>query len=106
MIIIEIIMLLFPGMLAADYYQKIGKDKFQGKNYIIDAIKFVLWINFIEIAGIYVRGWHDFSFEYISAGLILKYMGLGIALAYIFPYVYKGMKYIVGRYITGSIKPE
>lgn len=101
---IEIIMMLFPGMVAADYYNRINKKEFKWNRYITNTVEFALYINLIEIVIIYYRGWIDFSFEHITAGLMIKYLGLGIVLAYVFPYVYKLIRYIIGRYITGSIK--
>lgn len=101
---IEIVLMLFPAMIAAEYYDRINKTEFQWSNYIIHTATFAVFINFIEIGVIYLRGWKEFSFAYITAGFMIKYLGFGIILAYVVPYGYKLLRYLIGRYITGSIK--
>lgn len=101
---IEIVLMLFPAMIAAEYYDRINKIEFKLGDYIIYTATFAVFINFIEISVIYLNGWKDFSFAYITAGLMLKYLGFGIILAYTVPHMYKLLRYLIGRYITGSIK--
>lgn len=103
---IEVVLMLFPAMIAARHYNEINKAEFRLRDYIIYTATFAVFINFIEISVIYLKGWKDFSFTYITGGLMVKYLGFGIILAYIVPYIYKLLRYLIGRYFTGSIRDE
>lgn len=104
MSVIEIVLLLFPGMIAADYYNRIMKEEWKWSSYLVNTATFALFINFIELSVIYLRGWREFSFEYITGGLMVKYMALGIVLSYVVPHIYKIGRYLLGKYFVGSIR--
>ncbi len=63
----------------------------------------ILWLNSLIL---YKRGWESFAFERISVQFLMKYIPLSLIWAYILPYFIKFIKWIIGRYITGSINPK
>lgn len=106
MIIMAIVLLICPGIIAAEYNQRIRKVKNSRTEFFINCALFVFLINFADVLLIYLRGWEDFTFNTMTASFILKYMISSFVFAYIMPYVYKIITYIIGRYITGSINKD
>ena len=106
MSIMSFVLIIFPGIIAAEYYQRIRKVDDKGKAFICNCALFIFLINFVSIFVIQLRGWDEFTFDTMGAVFIIKYMAMGLVLAYVMPHVYKFVAYIIGRYITGSINSK
>ena len=63
----------------------------------------ILWLNTLVL---YQRGCGAFAFERISVQFLMKYIPLSLIWACALPYIVKGLWWIIGRYITGDIKPK
>lgn len=63
----------------------------------------ILWLNSLIL---YKRGWGAFTFDRISVQFLMKYVPLSLMWAYLLPYLIKIIKWVIGRYITGDIKPK
>lgn len=106
MSIIATVLIICPGIMAAEYYQRVRKEKDSILTFVCNAALFIFLINFVDIALIYLRGWDKFSFDTMGAGFMVKYMAMSLVMTYVMPHVYKIVAYVVGRYITGSIKKQ
>lgn len=102
MSVMELVLVLFPGMMAAEYNRKINREEFHWGSYLGSVVQFVLYINFIELAVIYIRGWDTFCFDNITCGLMVKYIGFGILLAYLVPLGKKIVGYLLKKYVIGE----
>lgn len=63
----------------------------------------ILWLNTLIL---YRRGWGAFAFERISVQFLMKYIPLSLIWAYLLPYIVKALRWLIGRYITGDVKPK
>lgn len=104
--IIAAVLIICPGIISAEYYQRIRKVKDNESAFLVNCALFIFLINFADILIIYMRGWNEFSFDTMGASFMVKYMFMSFILAYVIPYIYKLVSYIIGRYITGSIKKK
>lgn len=87
MFVLLIILLFAPGMIAAQYYQRLSKKEFSVWDWIYQYAKFIYAITFLNIAVLFLRGWSEFAFERISVVFAVKYLGLSLVLAVVLPWV-------------------
>ena len=97
---------LGPAYIASVIFANIQKEKFT-LPLLIRYCSFyscvILWLNTLVL---YKRGWGTFAFERISVQFLMKYIPMSLIWAYVLPYFIKFIKWIIGRYITGDIKPK
>lgn len=106
MLMMAAVLIICPGIIAAEYYQRVRKEKDNGITFVSNCALFIFLINFFDILIIHMRGWNDFSYDTMGASFMIKYMAMSLVMAYVMPYIYKFVSYIIGRYITGSIKKK
>ena len=94
---LQLCILLIPGLLAAEFYEKLQKQTFNLHLFIIDTARFTFLILFLNVIAEYIRGWYDF---------LIKYIPLNLVFIYLTPYLYKFIDYFVGRFITGKYKSK
>lgn len=103
---LQLCVLLIPGILAAELYDKIQKQDFSMHLFLINIAKFTFLILLCNVIIQYIRGWYEFDFQRISVQFLVKYIPLNIILIYIIPWGYKLLEYFIGRYITGKYKSK
>lgn len=104
--ILQLCIIVIPGILAAQFYEKHVRQQFSFKLFLIDIARFTFFILFCNVIVLYLRGWYDFDFQRISVQFLLKYIPLNIIFIYLIPCVYKYIDYMIGRYITGKYKAK
>jgi len=103
---LQLCILLIPGLLAAEFYEKLQKQTFNLHLFIIDTARFTFLILFLNVIAEYIRGWYDFDYQRISVQFLIKYIPLNLVFIYLTPYLYKFIDYFVGRFITGKYKSK
>ena len=98
-----LLLLIAPGAVAAKGYQRISKKELRGRDFLCLIAEFSLIILIINYLFLMQRGWNENPFQLVTIQFVVKYGVLSLLCAYILPYPYQLVKYIIGRYITGSI---
>lgn len=102
--IIQIVMILFPGIIAADCYVKNYLKSKEIKDFIVYTAIFSILINAVQLYSLYSKGWINHNFNYMGPVGIVKYMGLGFVLAYLFPHLYHPVIRLFRKYISGNVE--
>lgn len=103
---LQLCILLIPGLLAAELYEKLQKQIYNLHLFIIDTARFTFLILFFNVIVEYIRGWYDFDYQRISVQFLIKYIPLNIVFIFIASYFYKLIDYFWGRFITGKYKSK
>ena len=87
MFILLLIMLNFPGVMAAKFYSFLGQREFNTWDWIYQSAKFIYIITFLNLIALLIRGWGSFTFDSISVIFSVKYVGLSVVLAIVLPWL-------------------
>lgn len=98
-----LLLLIAPGAVAARGYQRIAKKQLRVLDFLCQTAEFSLMILIINYIILVQRGWNENPFQLITVLFVVKYGLLSLLCAYILPYIYQWICYLIGRYITGSI---
>ncbi len=96
--ILEMFLLLFPGILASIFYGRIERGKRNKYSYFENFAVFTLYIYLFNNIIIYLRGWRDFSIQTIGILAQVKYAIVSIILAIVFPFFWHSGKQILKKY--------
>jgi len=87
MLILQIILLITPGVIATYIYKYKKKCDLTLKSWLYNVIKFALIIFWILNVYQYLRGFGDFAWNSFSTQFILRYILITLSLAIILPHI-------------------
>jgi hypothetical protein len=85
--ILQIILIVTPGIIATHIYKFRRKCSFTFVEWLYHTAKYIFIIFWLMNVLQYVRGWGDFDWTRFSVQFILKYIPLVLALAMILPHI-------------------
>lgn len=83
--ILQIVLIIAPGIIAAHIYEFIKKSDMKLKDWLYHAAKFVVLIFWIVNLIEYMIGWGEFDWTRFSVQFLFKYIPLTMMLAVTLP---------------------
>lgn len=85
--ILQIVLIVSPGIIATNIYKYRRKCSFTFEEWLYNTAKFILIIFWLINLLQYLRGWGDFDWTRFSVQFILKYIPVTLTLAIILPHI-------------------